>query len=196
MKIGDGSSTWADLPYFSGNNDSIISAIDQNVLAFDSGNNLTLLGFQEAEAGMSPIKGQNGQLIWTKLEAAELDSKIESLAEVVNQKVNLIYSEVDGKQVPWTLLSPEDKTKLDAIEPNAQENRIEAICLANSGKCLAIADKMVQLPMATGSIPGLVKLSKEISIDEDQGLSIKQVNVNKLVQNTGEELYLVCGTSL
>ena len=196
MKIGDGSSTWADLPYFSGNNDSVISAIDQNVLAFDSGNNLTLLGFQEAEAGMSPIKGQNGQLIWTKLEAAELDSKIESLAEVVNQKVNLIYSEVDGKQVPWTLLSPEDKTKLDAIEPNAQENRIEAICLANSGKCLAITDKMVQLPMATGSIPGLVKLSKEISIDEDQGLSIKQVNVNKLVQNTGEELYLVCGTSL
>ena len=45
MKIGDGSSTWADLPYFSGNNGSVISAIDQNVLAFDSGNNLTLLGF-------------------------------------------------------------------------------------------------------------------------------------------------------
>ena len=46
---------------------------------------------------MSPIKGQNGQLIWTKLEAAELDSKIESLAEVVNQKVDMIYSEVNGE---------------------------------------------------------------------------------------------------
>lgn len=196
MKIGDGSSTWADLPYFGGDGGSVISAIDQNVLAFDLGNNLTLLGFQEAEVGMSPIKGQNGQLIWTKLEAAELDSKIESLAEVVNNKVDLIYSEVDGEQVPWTLMSPEEKIKLDAIEPKAQENRIEAICLANSGKCLTIVDKIVQLPMATGSIPGLVKLSKEISIDEDQGLSIRQVNVNKLVQTAGEELHLVCGASL
>jgi hypothetical protein len=46
---------------------------------------------------MSPVKGQDGQLTWTKLEAAELDSKIESLAEVVNNKVDLIYSEVDGE---------------------------------------------------------------------------------------------------
>ena len=196
MKIGNGSSSWADLPYFGKDSGSVISAIDQNVFTFDLGDNLTLLGFQEAEVGTTPIKGQDGQIIWTKLEAAELDSKIESLAEVVNQKVDMVYSEVNGEQVPWTLLSPEDKTKLDAIEPKAQENRIEAICLANSGKCLAIVDKMVQLPMATGSIPGLVKLSKEISIDEDQGLSIRQVNVNKLVQTAGEELYLVCGTSL
>ena len=45
MKIGNGSSSWADLPYFGGNGGSVISAIDQNVLAFDLGNNLTLLGF-------------------------------------------------------------------------------------------------------------------------------------------------------
>jgi hypothetical protein len=36
-------------------------------------------------------------LIWTKLEAVELDAKIESLAEVVKGKVDLIYSEVDGE---------------------------------------------------------------------------------------------------
>jgi hypothetical protein len=45
MKIGDGSSAWADLPYFGGDSGSAISAIDQNVLALDLGNNLTLLGF-------------------------------------------------------------------------------------------------------------------------------------------------------
>ena len=198
MKVGDGVTAWADLPYFGNNSDSgsIISAIDRNALAIDPMNNLTLLGFQEAETGMSPIKGSNGQLIWTKLEAAELDSKIESLAEVVNKKVDLVYSEVDGEQVPWTLMSPEEKTKLAVIEPNAQENRIESICLANSGKCLAIVNKTVQLPMATGSMPGLVKLSKEISIDENQALAIREVNVNKLVQTAGEEIHLVCGTSL
>ena len=144
---------------------------------------------------MTPIKDQNGQLIWTKLEAAELDSKIESLAEVVSQKVTQIYSEVDGEQIPWTLMSPEEKQKLSVINPNAQENVIENICLANSGKCLAVVNKTVQLPLATGNIPGLVKLSKEISLNEEQALTVREVNVNKLVQTAGEEIHLMCGNA-
>lgn len=195
MKVGDGLTAWANLPYFGNSSEPIIRAIDKNVLAFDLEENLTLLGFQEAEIGMTPIKGQNGQLIWTKLEAAELDSKIESLAEVVNQKVTQIYSEVDGKQIPWTLMSPEEKQKLSVINQNAQENVIENICLANSGKCLAVVNKTVQLPLATGNIPGLVKLSKEISLNEEQALTVREVNVNKLVQTEGEEIYLMCGNA-
>ena len=195
MKVGDGLTAWANLPYFVNSSEPIIRAIDKNVLAFDLEENLTLLGFQEAEVGMTPIKGQNGQLIWTKLEAAELDSKIESLAEVVNQKVTQIYSEVDGEQIPWTLMSPEEKQKLSVINPNAQENVIENICLANSGKCLAVVNKTVQLPLATGNIPGLVKLSKEISLNEEQALTVREVNVNKLVQTEGEEIYLMCGNA-
>jgi len=69
--------------------------------------------------------------------------------------------------VPWTLLSPENSLKLDSISQNAQENVIEAICVAGTAKPLAIINKTVQIPFATGSIPGLVKLSKEISIDEN-----------------------------
>lgn len=47
MKVGDGVTAWADLPYFGNNSDSgsIISAIDRNALAIDPMNNLTLLGF-------------------------------------------------------------------------------------------------------------------------------------------------------
>lgn len=195
MKVGDGLTAWANLPYFANSSEPIIRAIDKNVLAFDLEENLTLLGFQEAEVGMTPIKGQNGQLIWTKPEAAELDSKIESLAEVVSQKVTQIYSEVDGEQIPWTLMSPEEKQKLSVINPNAQENVIENICLANSGKCLAVVNKTVQLPLATGNIPGLVKLSKEISLNEEQALTVREVNVNKLVQTAGEEIHLMCGNA-
>ena len=88
LKIGDGSSTWAELPYFGFTSNSSIDAINKNVFAIDENSNLTMLGFEKAETGTSPIKGFDGQLIWTKLEAAELNSKIESLAEVVNQKVN------------------------------------------------------------------------------------------------------------
>jgi hypothetical protein len=65
------------------------------------------------------------------------------------------------------LLSPENSNKLDSIAYGAQENVIENICLANSGKCLAVINKTVQLPLATSTIPGLVKLSKEISIDDN-----------------------------
>ena len=195
MKVGDGLTAWANLPYFANSSEPIIRAIDKNVLAFDLEENLTLLGFQEAEVGMTPIKGQNGQLIWTKLEAAELDSKIESLAEVVNQKVDMVYSEVDEKKIPWTLMSPEEKDKLANMDPAAQENVSEQICLANSGKCLAVINKTVQLPLATGSIPGLVKLSKEISFNEEQALTIREVNVNKLVQTPGEEIHLTCGNA-
>jgi hypothetical protein len=117
MKVGDGITPWSQLPYFGGGLG--INAIDKNVLKLDQENKLTILGFQEAEIGMSPVKGSNGQIVWTKLEAAELDSKIESLAEIVNSKVDLVYSEVNGEQVPWTLLSPQDKQKLDAIEEKA-----------------------------------------------------------------------------
>lgn len=195
MKVGNGLTAWTNLPYFGESTGALVNAIDENVLAFDAENKLTVLGFQEAEIGMTPIKGHDGQLIWTKLETAELDSKIESLAKVVNQKVDMIYSEVDGEKIPWTLMSPEEKNKLANIDPKAQENVIEQICLANSGKCLTVINKTVQLPLATGSIPGLVKLSKEISLNEEQALTVREVNVNKLVQTAGEEMYLTCGSS-
>ena len=195
MKVGDGATAWADLPYFGESTGALVSAIDENALAFDDENKLTMLGFQDAEIGMTPIKGQNGQLIWTKLEAAELDSKIESLAEVVNQKVDMVYSEVDGEKIPWTLMSPEEKDKLANIDSKAQENVIEQICLANSGKSLPVINKTVQLPLATGNTPGLVKLSNEISFNEEQALIVREVNVNKLVQTSGEEIHLICGNS-
>lgn len=103
------------------------------------------------------------------------------MAEIVSKKVDIIYSVIEGEQIPWTLFSPENSKKLDSIEPGAQANKIEAICLAGSGKPLAIINKTVQIPFATTNLPGLVKLSKEIGINNEQSLVVKEVNVNKLV---------------
>lgn len=45
MKVGDGATVWADLPYFGESTGALVSAIDKNVLAFDVENKLTMLGF-------------------------------------------------------------------------------------------------------------------------------------------------------
>lgn len=45
MKVGDGLTAWADLPYFGESTGALVNAIDENVLAFDAENKLTVLGF-------------------------------------------------------------------------------------------------------------------------------------------------------
>lgn len=141
IKIGDGVTPWSDLKYFDGG--SIIEAIDKNVLVLKEGNLLSLAGFNDAEVGTSPIKSENGQIIWVKNETSEIKEEIKSLVEITSKKVDIVYSEIDGEQVPWTLLSPENSLKLDSISQNAQENVIEAICVAGTAKPLAIVNKTV-----------------------------------------------------
>lgn len=162
-----------------------------------------------------------------------------TLTTTVDGKVDKVTSEVNGKQVPWTLLSPTNKTKLDnlvlnedgtvgisgsvaaekvtgladwvtgqrdstpgllsvadeakldGIAEGAQVNVIEAIKLAGQTESLAIIDKVVELPFATGEVAGIVKTSAEIGLDANNALEVKSLNVNKLVQT--EDVLLNCG---
>lgn len=162
-----------------------------------------------------------------------------TLTTTVDGKVDKVTSEVDGKQVPWTLLSPTNKTKLDnlvlnedgtvgisgsvaaekvtgladwvtgqrdstpgllsaadeakldGIAEGAQVNVIEAIKLAGQTENLAIVDKVVELPFATGEVAGIVKTSAEVGLDSNNALEVKSLNVNKLVQT--EDVLLNCG---
>lgn len=162
-----------------------------------------------------------------------------ALTTTVDGKVDKVTSEVDGKQVAWTLLSPTNKTKLDnlvlnedgtvgisgsvaaekvtgladwvtgqrdgtpgllsvadeakldGIAEGAQVNVIEAIKLAGQTENLAIIDKVVELPFATGEIAGIVKTSAEIGLDSNNALEVKSLNVKKLVQT--EDVLLNCG---
>ena len=162
-----------------------------------------------------------------------------TLTTTVDGKVDKVTSEVDGKQVAWTLLSPTNKTKLDnlvlnedgtvgisgsvaaekvtgladwvtgqrdstpgllsvadeakldGIAEGAQVNVIEAIKLAGQTENLAIIDKVVELPFATGEVAGIVKTSAEIGLDSNNALEVKSLNVKKLVQT--EDVLLNCG---
>ena len=162
-----------------------------------------------------------------------------ALTATVDGKVDKVTSEVDGKQVAWTLLSPTNKTKLDnlvlnedgtvgisgsvaaekvtgladwvtgqrdstpgllsaadeakldGIAEGAQVNVIEAIKLAGQTENLAIIDKVVELPFATGEVAGIVKTSAEIGLDSNNALEVKSLNVKKLVQT--EDVLLYCG---
>ena len=162
-----------------------------------------------------------------------------TLTTTVDGKVDKVTSEVDGKQVAWTLLSPTNKTKLDnlvlnedgtvgisgsvaaekvtgladwvtgqrdstpgllsvadeakldGIAEGAQVNVIEAIKLAGQTENLAIIDKVVELPFATGEVAGIIKTSAEVGLDSNNALEVKSLNVNKLVQT--EDVLLNCG---
>ena len=162
-----------------------------------------------------------------------------ALTATVDGKVDKVTSEINGKQVPWTLLSPTNKTKLDnlvlnedgtvgisgsvaaekvtgladwvtgqrdstpgllsvadeakldGIAEGAQVNVIEAIKLAGQTENLAIIDKVVELPFATGEVAGIVKTSAEVGLDSNNALEVKSLNVKKLVQT--EDVLLNCG---
>ena len=58
LKIGDGTTSWKNLPYF--NADIGISALDNNLFVLDENNILSLLGFKDAAPGTYLIKDTNG----------------------------------------------------------------------------------------------------------------------------------------
>lgn len=193
---------------------------------------------QSSKADASTVTSLQ-EVVNTKASQADLDT-LEGVVEgLANNKVDKIYSEVDGEQVAWTLLSPtnaakldqlsisEDgsvgisgtvaaskvegladwvtlqrenipglltsvkEAKLDAIEEGAQVNVIEAIKIAGQSDNLVINNKVVELPIASANLPGLVKISNEFKINAENALEINAININKLIQI--EDMILDCG---
>lgn len=96
------------------------------------------------------------------------------------------------------LLSVADKTKLDGVEAGAQVNDIETITLGGSETALPISNKNVNIPVATAEVLGVVMGSaaeNKIAVGTDGTMEVNSVNVNKLVQTTGETLILNGGSS-
>lgn len=103
------------------------------------------------------------------------------LIEIVNSIDNKIDKEIGKSLIQDTLI-----TKLESIDDSF--GAITSISV--NGTLLDIIDKNVNIPIGAGLLS-----SDEIIIDNDNILTIGQINVNKLVQTNGEKLVLNGGTS-
>lgn len=118
--------------------------------------------------------------------------KIAGLAEALAKKVDAEA----GKGLSTNDFTNDLKSKLDAIEAGAQANVIENVSM--NGEALVIAEKGVNIPLATNTTVGVIKgsdVENGVVIDEQGTASVKNLNVGKLVQTDGEWLILNGGNS-
>lgn len=118
--------------------------------------------------------------------------KIEGLAEALANKVNA----EEGKGLSANDFTNDLKAKLDAIEAGAQVNVIENVSM--NGEALVIAEKGVNIPLATNTTVGVIKgsdVENGVVINAEGAASVKNLNVEKLVQTDGDWLILNGGNS-
>lgn len=118
--------------------------------------------------------------------------KIAGLAEALAKKVDAEA----GKGLSANDFTNDLKSKLDAIEAGAQANVIENVSM--NGEALVIAEKGVNIPLATNTTVGVIKgsdVENGVVIDEQGAASVKNLNVGKLVQTDGDWLILNGGNS-
>ena len=118
--------------------------------------------------------------------------KIAGLAEALAKKVDAEA----GKGLSTNDFTNDLKSKLDAIEAGAQANVIENVSM--NGEALVIAEKGVNIPLATNTTVGVIKgsdVENGVVIDEQGAASVKNLNVGKLVQTDGDWLILNGGNS-
>lgn len=142
-----------------------------------------LLTQAEADKLAKLVLGEDGQVSVSGTIAA---GNVDGLAEWIT-----------GKRDDLAGLYPAaDASKLAGIAAGAQVNVIEAITIA--GNAVAVADKTLNIPMATAEVLGVVKannVENGVLVGEDGAMSVNSLNVNKLVQTNGEWLVLNGGNA-
>lgn len=94
------------------------------------------------------------------------------------------------------LLSTADATKLEGIEAGAQVNQIESVKVG--GTALSPVEKAVNIPIADATTLGVVMsnaVENGVAVAADGKMSVQSLNVQKLVQTTGDILVLDGGNA-
>lgn len=126
-------------------------------------------------------------------DAAIAQSKIANLDVALAAKLNSTDAEslYVAKKTGFSLVDDAEITKLGTVEIHAQANKIESI--KAGGTALTIGtDKSVNIPAASASVFGVIKVD-DVSIKSTNGtIAIKAVSTDLLTQGT-ETLILNCG---
>lgn len=81
VKIGNGVQKWSELDFFAGEANEVYLSVDNNSLVIDN-DVIKIRGFDAAEVGSTPVKGEDGTLIWVK-SGSEI---VEDLQETIGSK--------------------------------------------------------------------------------------------------------------
>lgn len=125
-------------------------------------------------------------------DAAISQLKIDGLQTALAAKLNSTDadSRYVAKKTGFSLVDDAEITKLGTVEVHAQVNKIESI--KAGGTALTITDKSVNIPAASASVFGVIKVD-DTSIKSTGGtIAIKAVSTDLLTQGT-ETLILNCG---
>ena len=127
------------------------------------------------------------------------DGRVLSVNAIAQDKVTGLIDALAGKvdTVEGKGLSTNDLTDELVEKINAsQANVIESVSVA--GTLLDIVEKKVEIPVATADAHGVVKSSdaeNKVAVAEDGTMEVNSLNVNKLVQTTGEYLIMNGGSA-
>lgn len=145
-----------------------------------------------------------GQRLITDDESKKLSKLILGADETITIDGKIAADNVDGLGTWVTanrntlagLLSEDNATKLEGIEAGAQVNQIEAVKVG--GTALSPVEKAVNIPIADATTLGVVMsnaVENGVAVAADGKMSVQSLNVQKLVQTTGDILVLDGGNA-
>lgn len=146
-----------------------------------------LANIKSVQSGQLAIDG-SGNLSVTAVSQDIVTGLSDALADKVNVEA--------GKGLSSNDFTNDLLTKLNGIAAGAQVNVLEAVKV--NGVALQIADKAVNIPIATAQALGVVMGSaseNKVAVGTDGTMEVNSVNVSKLVQTAGDTLILDGGTS-
>ena len=146
----------------------------------------------------------DGQRLITADESTKLSKLTLGADETITIDGKIAADNVDGLGTWITtnrdtlagLLSEDNATKLEGVEAGAQVNQLESVKI--NGVAQSVVEKAVNIPIATGTLLGVVMASAAengVEVAANGKMSVHSLNVNKLVQTAGDVLILDGGNA-
>ena len=178
--------------------------------AIDDARNLTVKAVDKSKiTGLTTelekkVDKVEGSRLLTSDEATKLsklvlndDGSVEVSGEVAAGNVKGLDAWItNNRDTIEGLFSTTDSTKLGGIEAGAQVNQLESIKI--NGVAQSVVEKAVNIPIATGTLLGVVMANAAengVEVAANGKMSVHSLNVNKLVQTKGDVLILDGGNA-